>query len=146
MKQVIWVMVLAASAWAQAGSESSGGQEGKLLVLEHMWNDAQVTRDSHALAGMIAERFTDTEYDGEVSDREKFLADIANPQYQPTSLNIHDLQVNLYHDTAVVIGVYHTKGTFNGKPYDHVGRFTDTWILQDGKWLCVASHTSLLKK
>jgi hypothetical protein len=27
-----------------------------------------------------------------------------------------------------------------------VGRFTDSWIYEGGKWQCVASHTSLLKK
>ena len=47
---------------------------------------------------------------------------------------------------AVVTGVYHTQGTYHGKPYDHYGRFTDTWVLDMGKWQCVASHTSLLKK
>ena len=62
------------------------------------------------------------------------------------SFAIQDLKVNLYHNAGVVTGVYHTKGSYNGKPYDHLGRFTDTWIFNDGKWECVASHTSLLKK
>jgi hypothetical protein len=46
----------------------------------------------------------------------------------------------------MAVRVVDTQGSYNGKPYDHVGRFTDTWILQDGTWQCVASHTSLLKK
>jgi ketosteroid isomerase-like protein len=146
MKQVIWLIILAAGAWGQGAGEPAEGQESKLMVLEHMWNEAQVHRDSHALAALIADRFVNTEYDGEVSDREQFLADIANPEYQPTSVNIRDLQVNLYRDTAVITGVYRAKGTFNGKSYDHLGRFTDTWIFEGGRWMCVASHTSLVKK
>jgi len=146
MKQAIWLVILAVSAWGQSAGGASEGQESKLLVLEQMWNEAQVHRDSHALAGMIADRFISTEYDGEVSDREQFLADIANPEYQPSSVNIRDLHVNLYRDTAVINGIYHAKGTFNGKVYDHLGRFTDTWIFDGGRWMCVASHTSLLKK
>ena len=47
---------------------------------------------------------------------------------------------------AVITGVYHTQGTYKGKPYDHTGRFTDTWVFDMGKWQCVSSHTSLLKK
>ena len=137
MLLLLWVGV---RAWAQ------DPQETKLLVLEHMWNEAQVQRDAHALDGMIAQQFINTEYDGEVSDREKFLADIADPQYQPSSMTLHDMKVTLYKETAVIAGVYHAKGTFNGKPYDHTGRFTDTWVLDNGRWLCVASHTSLLKK
>ena len=45
-----------------------------------------------------------------------------------------------------VIGTYHSKGTYKGKAFDHTGRFTDTWIYQDGKWLCVATHTNLINK
>jgi ketosteroid isomerase-like protein len=146
MKQAIWMVLLAAGAWAQSPGDATAAQESKLIVLEHMWNDAQVHRDARALAGLIGDRFSNTEYDGEISDREQFLADIANPEFETTSENVRDLKVNLYGDTAVVTGIYHTKGTVSGKPYDHVGRFTDTWVLQDGRWLCVASHTSLLKK
>ena len=105
-----------------------------------------MNRDSQALQGLIADRFINTEYDGEVSDREQFLADIRDPLFRPSLVNIQDLKVNFYHDTAVVTGVYHTKGSYNGKPYDHIGRFTDTWVHEGGKWLCVASHTSLLAR
>jgi ketosteroid isomerase-like protein len=113
---------------------------------KHLWNEAQVQRDARALEGMIADHFIDTEYDGEVSDRQKFLADIANPEFQPTSMALRDMQVSLYKDTAVITGIYRAKGMVSGKPYDHTGRFTDTWVFENGHWLCVASHTSLLKK
>ena len=87
-----------------------------------------------------------TEWDGEVSERGKFLADIADPAFKVNALNIQDVKVNLYRETAVVTGSYRTRGTYQGRAYDHLGRFTDTWIFQDGRWQCVASHTSLLKK
>ena len=79
-------------------------------------------RDQRALEGMIADSFSDTESDGEVSERGKFLADIKDPQFKPSLVSIQDLKVNLYHNTGVVTGVYHTKGSYNGKPYDHLGR------------------------
>jgi ketosteroid isomerase-like protein len=130
----------------QARAQQPDPREKTLIVLERLWNEAQVNRDSAALDALVAARFTDTEYDGEVSDKTKFLADIRDPMFKPSSANIQDLKVNFFGDTAVVTGVYHTKGTYQGKPYDHVGRFTDTWILEHGRWLCVASHTSLVKK
>jgi len=146
---IIWITLacaLSLPATAQSGSADSLVQENKLVVLERLWNDAQVHRDSRALEALIADRFINTEYDGDVSDREKFLADIKDPEFKPSTLNIHDVKVNLYRDTAVVTGIYQTKGTYSGKPYEHTGRFTDTWIFENGRWLCVASHTSLLKK
>jgi ketosteroid isomerase-like protein len=133
-------------AFAQTANYAADPQESKLIVLEHLWNEAQVHRDSGALAELIGDRFVNTEYDGEVSDRAKFLADIRDPLFKPAMVTIQDVKVNMYHDTAVVAGVYHTKGSYKGKPYDHKGRFTDTWVYEKSKWQCVASHTSLLPK
>ncbi len=138
--------LLTACALAQSGTAESAAQEAKIVVLERLWNDAQVHRDSRALEALIADRFVNTEYDGEVSDRDKFLADIKDPEFKPSVMNIRDVKVNLYRDTAVVTGIYLAKGTYSGRIYEHTGRFTDTWIFENGRWLCVASHTSLVKK
>ena len=144
IKSAISVLLLAAFALGQNANSDSA--EGKLLALEKMWNQAQLLRDSYALDRLVAPRFVNTEWDGDVSNREKFLADIRDPKFKPSVMSIQDVQVILYGDTAVVTGTYHTKGSYQGKPYDHVGRFTDTWILENHKWQCVASHTSLVGK
>jgi hypothetical protein len=133
-------------ALSQTLKPVSYGEPTKLVALERMWNQAQVMRDATAVASMISDKFINTEYDGEVSDRGKFLADFADPKFQPSAMNIDDVKVEMYATTAIVAGNYHTKGTYGGKPYEHFGRFTDTWVFQDSKWLCVASHSSLLKK
>lgn len=146
MKPIVFCLLASLCAFAQAPKAGSSTETAKLVTLEHMWNEAQVSRDAVAIASMIGERFINTEYDGEVSDRRKFLADFADPKFQPSVMNIDDVKVEMYSTTAIVTGTYHTKGTYGGKPYEHFGRFTDTWIFGDGKWLCVASHSSLVKK
>ncbi|HYA26094.1 MAG TPA: nuclear transport factor 2 family protein [Terriglobales bacterium] len=139
-------VLLSTCALAQSASDDSHSREQQLVALEHMWNEAQVNRDASALANMIGDKFVNTEWDGEISERGKFLADIADPRFKVNVLNIQDVKVIQYKDAAVVAGIYHTKGTYQGKPYEHVGRFTDTWVFQDARWQCVASHTSLLQK
>jgi hypothetical protein len=57
-----------------------------------------------------------------------------------------DERIFLYGDVAVVAGIYHARSLNRGKPFDHYGRFTDTWAYLNGKWMCVATHTSALKK
>lgn len=121
-------------------------RETKLLVLERLWNEAQVNRDAAALDALVGSRFINTEWDGEVSDKQHFLADIKDPLFKPSLLTIQDVKMNFFGDTAVVTGTYHAQGTYQGKAYDHIGRFTDTWVSDSGKWQCVASHTSLIKK
>ena len=139
-------LLLVLGCFGQAAAQQSDPRESKLVVLERLWNEAQVNRDSASLDALVAERFVNTEYDGEVSDKTKFLSDIKDPLFKPTVASIQSVKVNLFGETAVITGVYRTKGTYQGKPYDHLGRFTDTWISDNGKWQCVASHTSLLKK
>jgi hypothetical protein len=148
VKPICCCLLFTLGAFAQIGRarDRDDPEVTRLIALEHLWNDAQVSRDQRALEGMISDTFVNTEWDGEVSERGKFLADIKDPKFKPSLVTIQDLRVNLYRNTGVVTGSYHTQGSYNGKPYDHVGRFTDTWILQDGTWQCVASHTSLLKK
>jgi ketosteroid isomerase-like protein len=68
------------------------------------------------------------------------------PHFKPVAMNVENMKVILYHDTAIVTGDYHAKGTYQGKPYDHYGRFTDTWFNKNGTWQCVARHSSLVKK
>jgi ketosteroid isomerase-like protein len=138
-------LVLVVGSVAMAAQQADP-RENHLLVLERLWNEAQVNRDSAALEALVSSRFVNTEWDGELTNKQKFLAEIKDPHFKPTLLTIQDVKMNFFGETAVVTGVYHTQGTFQGKPYDHVGRFTDTWVQDLGKWQCVASHTSLLKK
>jgi ketosteroid isomerase-like protein len=141
-----FLLALAALGQVSAQKSKDDSQQTKLLVMEHLWNEAQVDRDARALDAMLGAEFVNTEYDGEVSDKAKFLADIKDPHFNITGLTIQDLKVSMYNDAGVVVGVYHTKGTYQSKPYEHWGRFTDTWVFTAGRWQCVASHTSLLKK
>jgi ketosteroid isomerase-like protein len=146
MKITILVCCALMAVPAMGVDYPSGSREAMLVSLEKMWNQAQITRDSKALAILTGDRFINTEWDGEVTERAAFLKGIDSPLFAATVMSVQDMRVDLYGETAVVTGVYHTKGTSSGKAFDHVGRFTDTWIYMDGKWACVASHTSLLKK
>jgi len=146
MSRTLCCCFLLALASVAVFAQQADPREGKLMVLEHLWNEAQVNRDAAALDALVSSRFVNTEWDGEVSDKQRFLADIRDPLFKPSLASIQELKINFFGDTAVVTGTYHTKGTYQGKPYEHLGRFTDTWVFDMGKWQCVASHTSLLKK
>lgn len=146
MTRTVYCCFLLALVTVGLAAQQADPRESKILILERLWNEAQVNRDAAALDALVSSRFVNTEWDGEVSDKQHFLADIRDPQFKPTLANIQAVKMNFFGDTAVVTGTYHTQGTYQGKAYDHVGRFTDTWIMDGGKWQCVASHTSLLKK
>ena len=145
MKALIFCCLLLATCALAQTVQNASYTQANLLALERMWNEAQVNRDSAAIASMIGDKFINTEFDGEVSNRGKFLSDFSDPKFKPSLMSIQNVQVEMYVSAAVVTGDYHTKGMYGSKPYEHFGRFTDTWVYQEGKWLCVASHSSLKK-
>jgi ketosteroid isomerase-like protein len=145
IRSLCCIFLIALSSVALAAQQSDP-RETKLLILERMWNEAQVNRDSAALDQLVSSRFVNTEWDGSVSDKQRFLSDIKDPLFKPSLATIQDVKMNFFGDTAVVTGTYHTQGTYQGRPYDHLGRFTDTWIMDGDRWQCVSSHTSLIKK
>ena len=140
------LLVVFCSVLAIAAAAQTNPNEAKILALEKMWNQAQLQHDSGALKALIGDRFVNTEFDGEVTTRDQFLAGIADPKFDPAVMSISDVKIEFYGDTAVVFGVYHTKGKNASKPFEHTGRFTDTWIKDKTAWKCVASHTSLIQK
>jgi hypothetical protein len=130
---------------SQAASKDSGAEKSKLIALENAWNQAQIHRDGEALNRLVADTFVYTDWDGTLMNKEKFIADAKDPSVETISVVNDDVDVYFYPGVAVVTGAYHTRGKNRGKPFDHYGRFTDTWVFA-GQWICVASHTNMVKR
>jgi ketosteroid isomerase-like protein len=142
-----WVSVLgSARIAAQSDTSPPTAETGKLIALENAWNQAQLHHDAQALQTLISDNFVNTDYDGTVMNKAQFLLDLKDPAYHATLITNENVKVFSYQNVAIVIGAYHTKGTYKGQPFDHHGRFTDTWVYQNYTWQCVASHTNLNKK
>jgi hypothetical protein len=141
-----WLWLAGSVAVAQNPAASAGGNETLLIALENGWNQAQLHHDSKALEGLVADTFVSTDNDGTLMSKAQFLADNRDLSYAPSVMTNSEERVFVYGNAAVVNGIYHAKGLNKGKPFDHYGRFTDTWVSINGKWMCVASHTSALKK
>ena len=147
--QVVVCLLLLAAACVAADEKLPGtshNNESLLVALENAWNQAQLHHDSKALDALVADTFISTDNDGTFMTKAQFLADNRDPSYAPTVMMNSEEKVFLYGNTAVVAGIYHAKGLSKGKPFDHYGRFTDTWVYLNSKWVCVATHTSGLKK
>jgi len=146
-KIAVCLLWLAGSlAAAQNPTESTRRDESLLIALENAWNQAQLHHDSKALDELLADTFISTDNDGTLTTKAQFLADNSDLSYAPSLMTNTDQKVFMYGNAAVVVGIYHAKGLSKNKPFDHHGRFTDTWVYTNGKWVCVATHTSALKK
>jgi hypothetical protein len=85
-----------------------------------------------------------TDYDGTFMNKAQFMASMKAPSLHPEQIVNESMTTQVYGDSAVVTGVYREKGINNGKSYLHRGRFTDTWINENGTWRCVASQSTLI--
>jgi hypothetical protein len=139
------LLLLVSQGWTHAQVPQATATESKLIALENAWNQAQIHHDAGALQNLVGERFIYTDTDGSVMDKAQFLVDAKDPNYKANSATNDNLKIDLYENTAVVSGRYHTKGTYKGRAFDHYGRFTDTWVYLSDEWQCVASHTTLLQ-
>jgi ketosteroid isomerase-like protein len=144
---VMAILLFAASFCLAQESPGQSADTSMLIALENAWNQAQLHHDSKALDELLADTFVSTDNDGVLMTKAQYLADNKDPSYTPSTMANSDVKVFVYKGgMAVVVGIYHAKGTSSGKAFDRHGRFTDTWVRQNGKWQCVATHTSNLKK
>jgi len=135
---------LAAGAFAAFGQNSASDEGGRVLGLEKAWNHAIEAKDTKALDQLLANTFVAVEIDGSVSSKSEFLASIKAPEYQPSQAVNEDMNIQVYSNSAVVVGIFRIKGMEKGKSYVHRERFIDTWIKRDGGWQCVASSATLI--
>lgn len=131
--------------FAQDGAKAVG-DETKVIALENLWNQIQMKHDAAAMEQMLDADFVLTDYDGTVMNKGQFLASVKDMSYVYTIEVSQEMKLFSHGETVVVIGATHEAGTFKGKPFEHHGRFTDTWIKVDGRWICIASELSLMRK
>jgi ketosteroid isomerase-like protein len=136
------VLFLPLVAIAQHNAES--GDKSMILALESAWNQAEIHHDTNAASALMADTFISVDHHGTLLNKAQYLAGIKDPSFHPQEISNSETSVYIYGDTAIVSSAYRTKGTDSGKPFQHHGRFTDTWIRRNGKWQCVADHETLI--
>lgn len=139
----ILLSLLTLSSLGVAQKNGHAGDESQIIALEHSWNQAELQHAPSALDLFLSNDFMITQPDGSVLNREQFKNSVADKSYHYDMLTSGDFKVRILADTAVVTGSYHEKGKDKHVAFDRWGRFTDTWLFQKGKWMCVASHDSL---
>lgn len=141
---VILLLLMAPRASTQAGPAKA--EDSRILTLELAWNHAVQGKDVKALQMLIAPEMVYVEYDGTLMGQAEYLASVSSPTVHPEQISYESMTIHVYGPVAIVNGVYREAGTQNGKPYSHRERFTDTWVLRGGDWLCVASQSTLIAR
>ena len=132
------VLCTAGALCAQQRSDSDATS--KILALENAWNRASESKDIRGLDNLLDERFLYVDLNGRLMNKAEVLKDVQDSSvHQVVTLSV---VVRLHGDAAIVTGRFQMKAIEHGKTLLQKGRFVDTWLLKDGRWVAIGSLTT----
>jgi ketosteroid isomerase-like protein len=140
------VLLLGIVLLVAAQNKNQTADETLILALESAWNQAELHHDAKAAADIMADTFISVDHHGKLMNKAQYLADLKDESFHPEQIANENPKVYMYGNTAIVTSAYRTRGTDSGQPFVHHGRFTDTWVKVNGKWVCVADQETLIGK
>jgi hypothetical protein len=127
---------------APAAAQGVKSDQQTLIDLERRWNMAFHTGDVKFIESILDDDFIATYEDGVRADKKKELAQAASFNQQIDASSMDDFTIRIYGNTAVVWFTLRIIGPIQGKPVELTLRYTDVWVLRDGKWKCVSSQST----
>ena len=142
MKSAALLLALMCAMVVVALGQDEAAVRTKVIALEKAWNQAYKMGDTNALNDILDNEIVLINDDGSVQSKREFLASVKATSSQEQQVAPESMTVHVFGDTAVATGVFRAKGVEGGKPYTRRERFVDTWILRNGKWVCVATNAT----
>ena len=114
-----------------------------LFKLEDDFTVAVVKRDPKALGRLVAPKWVYSDESG-VMGRDEGIKAFTSGSDTVTNATNANMRAFVYPNAAVVIGILQLKGRGPSGAFTRRYRYTDTWVLLDGRWQCVASQDYLM--
>ncbi len=145
---VSFITILAITAFATTalGKNNSGtASADPVATITQMVNDnvkADLTGDSSFVSKNYANNFTGGTSWGNWETKQSILADLNDGKTKTNSEQISELNVRVYGFAAVATYKSTYDMTYKGEHRARTILSTDTFVMQDGSWRLVASHSS----
>jgi ketosteroid isomerase-like protein len=135
-------LVVCAARGAAAQSPPVKSDQDILIDLEHNWDAAFHRHDAAFIDRVLADEFIVTYDNGVRADRtiELELAKTLNENIESSTMD--EFIVKEFGNTAVVWFTLHLVGPIKGERVQTDYRFTDVFVLRDGRWQCVSSQST----
>lgn len=125
---------------------SKGSMAAELKSIEDRWEAAFLNHDVKVVEEILADNYVLTNHKGKILNRRGALKDFKKDTDKLDKSTNSDVVVHpINRDAAVVTGMSRESGKDkSGKTFERTYRWTDTFVNQNGKWQCVASHVTLV--
>ena len=123
-----------------AASTSGGNVEATITQLEHEWVAAIAHKDQAALGRLLADDFSGTSPTAHTYTRETAIAELSTGKYVVDTMDIDEMSVNVYGDTAVAFASQNEKSRYADSDTSGHYHYTNIWVKKGDRWQAVASH------
>ena len=110
----------------------------KLAQLSDAWDKAIVAKNRKAVADNMAEDFRMIDGQGNVENKQQFVAGILDEKLTIDPYTVEEFDVRLFGDTALLSGRTHMTGKYDGKPFETDYRYIDIYVRRNGAWKIVS--------
>jgi ketosteroid isomerase-like protein len=136
-------VLIAAVAWL--GLASGAAQtayeldtESKLIALERVIRVQALTmKDLGTLDAFLEDSFVFVTSEGQAKTKAELLVDVQ--EIDSLHYVLYKMTVRVHGDTAILTGLFNRSSVQNGNASVQSGRFMDTWIKKEGRWLMISS-------
>ncbi len=105
---------------------------------------AQTTNDFTALGQLLGDDLVYTHSSAAVDDKTTYIESMRSGTVKYESIEPRDMKIRMYGTTAVITGAGRFRVNARGQALDNQLRFTDVWVLRDGRWQMVSWQSTRL--
>lgn len=114
------------------GTDSKTNKE--VLEADAECNAAELRADVAAMDACETDDFTHTHASGQVEHKAEYLKGVGSGAHKFLTLDLSDLHVRSYGDSAIVEGHIHLRADNSGKIADVNNELMTVWVKEKGKW------------
>ena len=142
MKRLFPTLLAAALVLPLVSQADDAADKAQIQQIEKKCAAALVKSDVQALGDIFSSDWLLVANEGPNLTRAQIFQVLQNGDLKFSGVEVGEMEVRVYADTAVVIGENHSKGEWSGQKFASLDRYTDVFVRQAGQWRCVVTHNS----
>ena len=137
------LLLLAACCVAAAQTPANNQTEQELRRITRELASSTLHGDKAVVERYLADAYIETDGNGKVATRAQVLSNFPGvPKSMKPTVDIEDIQVHDYGNTAAVSYRSNFHFEVNGRKVSDSYRVTDVWLRRDARWQLIAEHYS----
>ena len=125
-----------------ASQADTASVEQTVMQMERDWIQASLKKDAAALGKILADDWSAIGFQGTTTSKAEALAELKSGVAATQSVELGDMKVRVFGNTAIVTGGDTEKGTYKGKDSSGKYMWTDVFVQRNGRWQAVASQST----